>query len=90
MERGNMLPSVPSLRKLCVALRMDANAVLGLDTDNAPDWLDAPEPETEEPLEVRRVVRMLRQMDAAQLAVVSSTASALLKYLGQQPDEPSE
>jgi transcriptional regulator with XRE-family HTH domain len=90
MERGNMLPSVPTLRKLCLALRMDANAILGLDTRNAPAWLDAPKPDTEESLEVRRLVRMLRQMDPAQLAVVSSTASALLKHLGPRPDDSSE
>jgi transcriptional regulator with XRE-family HTH domain len=94
MERGNMLPSVSSLRRLCLALRLDANVVLGLDTGNgtvqAQAWQEEPTPEPEEPLELRRVVRMLRQMDAAQLAVVSSTASALLKYLGPLPEDTSE
>ena len=35
MERGLLTPSVPSLRKLCVVLRLDANAVLGLGTRGA-------------------------------------------------------
>jgi transcriptional regulator with XRE-family HTH domain len=89
-ERGHMLPSVPTLRKLCRVLRVDANTLLGLDIDKAPLWLEAPEPEADEPPELRRLVRTLRQMDAAQLAVVSCTANALLRHTGQRQDEDEQ
>ena len=89
IERGSMLPRVPTLRKLCRVLRQDANILLGLDSETAPSWLEVARPEAEEPPELRRVMRMLRQMDAAQLAVVSSTASALLKHMSRRPKDPS-
>jgi DNA-binding XRE family transcriptional regulator len=90
LERGHLLPSVPTFRKLCRVLRLDANAMLGLDGEKVPLWLEAPEPETDELPELRRLLRALRRMDAAQLAVVSSTASALLKHAGQRTDDDEE
>jgi transcriptional regulator with XRE-family HTH domain len=33
MERGNLTPSVFSLRKLCMVLQLDADAALGLKAD---------------------------------------------------------
>lgn len=90
MERGSMLPSVPKLRKLCRLLRMDANVLLGLDAEKASMWPENPPPEVEESPELRRLTRMLRQMDAARLAVVLGTVSALMKHTSSQPDEPFE
>jgi transcriptional regulator with XRE-family HTH domain len=89
LERGYLLPSVPTLRKLCRALRVDANAILGLDAEKAP-LLKEPEPEADDPPELRRLVRTLRRMDAAQLAVVSSTANALVRHTAQRPDDQAE
>jgi transcriptional regulator with XRE-family HTH domain len=90
IERGNMLPSVPTLRKLCRTLHVDANAMLGLDAKNALAWPEEPDREAEDLPELRRVLRTLRRMDAAQLSVVGSTATALLRYSGQRPEDPSE
>ncbi|QRO02211.1 helix-turn-helix domain-containing protein [Archangium violaceum] len=90
IERGNMLPSVPTLRKLCRTLHVDANAMLGLDAETAPSWPEEPDREAEDLPELRRVLRTLRRMDAAQLSVVGSTATALLRYSGQRPEDPSE
>jgi DNA-binding XRE family transcriptional regulator len=90
LERGYLLPSVPTLRKLCCVLRVDANVILGLDVEKAPLWLEAPEPETDDLPELRRLVRTLRRRDAAQLAVVSSTAHALVRHTAQQPDGQAE
>jgi len=92
LERGHLLPSVPTLRKLCRVLRVDANVILGLDTTKAPLWLEEPEPEPEpdDLPELRRLVRTLRQMDAAQLSVVRSTANALMRNIGHRPDDSSE
>ena len=90
LERGHLLPSVPTLRKLCRVLRVDANVILGLDTSKAPLWLEEPEPEPDDLPQLRRLVRTLRQMDAAQLSVVRSTANALMRNIGHPPDDSSE
>ncbi len=90
LERGQLLPSVPTLRKLCLVLRVDANVILGLDAEKVPLWLVTPDPEADEPPELRRLLRTLRRMDAAQLAVVSSTANALMKYIGKPADDDAE
>jgi transcriptional regulator with XRE-family HTH domain len=85
LERGFLLPSVPTLRKLCRVLRLDANVVLGLDIEKNPSWLKAPEPEADDPPELRRLGRTLRRMDSAQLSVMISTANALMRHTGQRP-----
>jgi len=90
MERGNMLPSVLTLRRVCRVLRVDANVILGLDINKAPLWLEEPELEPHDLPELRRLVRTLRQMDAAQLSVVRSTANALMRNIGHQPDDSSD
>ena len=90
LERGYLLPSVPTLRKLCRVLRLDANVVLGLDVEKDPSWLKAPEPEADAPPELRRLGRTLRRMDSAQLAVMISTANALMRHTMQRPDDQAE
>jgi transcriptional regulator with XRE-family HTH domain len=40
MERGHMMPSVSSLRTLCVVLRLDADVALGLESR---PWRQDPE-----------------------------------------------
>jgi transcriptional regulator with XRE-family HTH domain len=84
MERGHLLPSLPTLLKVCRALRLDANTLLGFDSEKAPLWL-VEESSREEVPEMRRLLRALHRMDAGQLAVMSGTATALLKYSGRQP-----
>jgi DNA-binding XRE family transcriptional regulator len=86
LERGYLLPSIPTFRRICRVLRLDANVVLGLDVEKAPSWREAPEPEADDPPELRRLVRTLRRMDAAQLAVMISTANALVRHTAQRPD----
>jgi DNA-binding XRE family transcriptional regulator len=89
LERGHLLPSVPTFRRLCRVLRLDANVVLGLDAEKAP-LLEVPEPEADDPPELRRLMRTLRRMDTAQLAVVSSTANAVMRHTAQYPDDQAE
>lgn len=83
MERGNVLPSVPTLRRICLALRVDANSLLGLDTYKSLLWLESAPEDADSP-EMRRLLRVLRKMNAAQLAVMRSTAHALVRYLEAQ------
>ena len=78
VERGNLTPSVPSLRRLCVALRVDANAVLNLNGREAAAWLKEPEPTSEESPRLRRLLRTLRQLDDKQLSTVGYVARSLV------------
>ncbi len=78
IERGNLTPSVPSLRRLCVALRVDANAVLGFQAGEAAAWLKESGPTPEESPQLRRLLRILRQLDDKQLSAVGYMARSLV------------
>lgn len=82
LERGRMLPSVPSLRKLCIVLRTPSDAFLGLNTGEVATWVAEAEStptESDEAPELRRLMRTLRKLDAAQLKLISLVAAALQK-----------
>ena len=82
LERGRMLPSVPSLRRLCIALRMPSDTFLGLNTGEVATWVAEaapPEVDLEESPELRRLMRTLRKLDASQLKLIGLVASALQK-----------
>ena len=82
MERGNVTPSILTLRKLCVVLRVDASAALGLEAGEAAAWLKESEPTPEESPQMRRLLRTLRQLDDKQLTAVGYVARILV------PPEP--
>ena len=78
IERGNLTPSVPNLRKLCMVLRVDASAALGLEVGEAAAWLkESPLPPEESP-RLRRLLRTLRQLDDKQLTAVGYMARRLV------------
>ena len=80
LERGRMLPSVPSLRRLCIALRTPSDTFLGLNTGEVPTWAaESAPPDYEESPEYRRLMRTLRKLDASQLKLISLVAAALQK-----------
>jgi transcriptional regulator with XRE-family HTH domain len=80
MERGNLTPSVPNLRKLCLALRVDANAALGLDAREEAEWLKGADPGSEDPPRLRRLVRTLRQLGDDQLAAISGMVRTIAQH----------
>ncbi|HYO56219.1 helix-turn-helix transcriptional regulator [Archangium sp.] len=82
LERGNMLPSVPTFRKLCSALALSADEALGLsDAEKSIPWTPPPPPpEASEPAELRRLLRRARQLDRNSLRVLSLVAA----HLGQK------
>jgi len=89
LERGGMLPSVPTLRKLCAVLHADANALLGLKA--GVPLLSVGEPELEKGKDsprVRQVLRHLRRLTPAQLNAVGHVASTLAKS-NEAPSETS-
>lgn len=77
LERGDMLPSTPTLTKICIALGLSADAVVGLAEPGATQAQPAPDEEL--PPEIRRLLRMVRTMDDEQLAILKGTAAGLLK-----------
>ena len=78
MERGNLTPSVPNLRKLCMVLRVDASVALGLKAGETAAWLKESELTSEESPRLRRLLRTLRQLDDRQLSTVGYVARGLV------------
>jgi transcriptional regulator with XRE-family HTH domain len=71
IERGNSLPSVPTLARIAGVLGVSADALLGriaFVPGTAPGWQVSPP--TDAP-EIRRVVRMLRRASPGALRLVS-------------------
>lgn len=82
LERGNMLPSLPTLMRLCRALAVDANRLLGFSSSTPPAWLTLEIPGEDESPAVRRLLRTVRKLKPRQLAALSNVASALLPSPG--------
>jgi transcriptional regulator with XRE-family HTH domain len=81
LERGNMLPSVPTFRKLCAVLGLSADEALGLSSGSPVEWTPPPPPpEVSEPAELRRLLRRARQLDRNSIRVLSLVAA----HLGQK------
>lgn len=93
MERGGLLPRLPKFRRLCRVLGLDANVLLGLTTSAAAPRLDTSERPPEEPLAVRRLLRLMRGMNSRQLAALARVAQVLVDAgthaSSDAPDSPS-
>jgi transcriptional regulator with XRE-family HTH domain len=83
VERGEMMPSTPKLKLICGVLRVPADRLIGLVTTRAEPGSPATPPD-DTPLELRRLIRLVRTMDEDQLAVFMGTASGLLKLKGRR------
>ncbi len=84
MERGKVLPSVTTLRRLCQVLRIGADTLLGLEVEA----LEPPQEEGaataspgEDPPRLRRLVRALRALDPVQLKAVAQVVHGALGLL---------
>ncbi len=75
LERSNLLPSVPTLRQLCLTLGVSADEFLGLGPSKAPDWANGPR--QLEPPHLRRLLRTLRALSPEQLRLVGGLAREL-------------
>ncbi|MBJ6760198.1 helix-turn-helix transcriptional regulator [Myxococcaceae bacterium JPH2] len=81
LERGHMLPSVRTLRKLCLVLNASSDVLLGLSATttvegSAPQLAEDP-PEYRERPEVRRLMRTVRKLDSPRLRLLGQVAHAL-------------
>ncbi|MBE4750255.1 helix-turn-helix transcriptional regulator [Corallococcus sp. ZKHCc1 1396] len=80
LERGKMMPSVPTLFRLCLALQLSADASLGLAVAAAAGaglWEEDSTDKDDLP-EMRRLLRSLRRLPRPQLKLMSLVASAIL------------
>lgn len=80
IERGGMMPSVPSLRRVCLALAISADTLLSLDRSQVAESLEAPPPPPSIPEskpELDRIVRMLSTWTPEQLQVLARVISVL-------------
>ncbi|MFY0526256.1 helix-turn-helix domain-containing protein [Archangium gephyra] len=81
LERGILMPSVPTLRRICVALHMSADAMLALSSPQSQSPVLEPVPpppvEPEEERIMRRLMRNVRKLNPIQIRALSMMASTL-------------
>jgi len=77
IERGGMVPSVPTLVRICQALKISSDELLGL--ANADGTLKVTEPagENAERPELRPVIRVMRTLDSSHIKLLGRVATAL-------------
>ena len=76
IERGAMMPSLPTVQRLCRVLEVDANTLLGFSSPTPPAWFTSP-PSKERPA-VHEFLRTARRMKPRQLRALRGVAHALL------------
>jgi transcriptional regulator with XRE-family HTH domain len=77
LERGQMLPSVPTLHQLCVSLGLSADEVLGFLPEGGARRLQPPP--VEESPEVRRVSRQLSRLNRRKLQLLGALVRLLAR-----------
>lgn len=82
LERGELLPRLPTFLRVCRALGLDANALLGFSSSQPPAWLVPPTAAEEEPASVRRLLRAVRPLSPRQLTALTHVASTMLPAPG--------
>jgi transcriptional regulator with XRE-family HTH domain len=70
VERGTMMPSVPTLRRMCVALGISADVLLSLLVQEGKGAVARPSPESGEHPELSRIVHLLRGWSPERLALL--------------------
>jgi transcriptional regulator with XRE-family HTH domain len=82
IERGQMLPSVPTLHRLCMTLPISASALLDL---QSPKALAAAAPEPELTPELTRLARLLRLLTPQGLRCVGALAADIRRRKNLAP-----
>jgi transcriptional regulator with XRE-family HTH domain len=81
MERGKVMPSVPTLRRLCAVLHISADELLGLSGQGAAFELskDSRRKQEQSSPGLRRLLTLVLRMDETQLQALTGMAGALLR-----------
>lgn len=77
IERGDMMPSVPSLRRLCLVLGISSDALLDLKPTQVAATVDESPTEESFSPELRRIVHQLRTWTPKRLKVLSKVLTVL-------------
>lgn len=75
IERGQMLPSVPTLFRLCMILNVSSDMLLGLDAEERDSLAGRPGPEALP--ELRRLSALVRTLSPAALRTLTAVATAV-------------
>ena len=75
IERGQMLPSVPTLFRLCMALGVSSDDLLGLDDTEREVLVGSPTVEASP--ELRRLEALVRTLSPAALRTLSAVATVV-------------
>lgn len=81
IERGDMMPSVPSLRRISVVLGISSDALLGVSPDQVEATVAEASPGENLSPELRRIVHQLRGWPAQKLKVLSRILTVLASAL---------
>jgi transcriptional regulator with XRE-family HTH domain len=77
IERGQMLPAVPTLRKIATALGISADVLLGISPKEVARTLGEPAPEVPPSPELRKLMRTLRAWPDEKVHLLARMAKAL-------------
>jgi transcriptional regulator with XRE-family HTH domain len=78
IERGDMMPSVPSLRRICLALGISADALLELKPSEVSATVDDVPSEEELRPELRKILLQLRPWPTRRLKVLSKVLNVVI------------
>src|ERR1041384_4487491 len=70
-ERGDIMPSVPSLRRISIVLGISSDALLGVSPYQVAATVDGAHPEWNLSPELRRILHQLRTWPSRRLKVLS-------------------
>lgn len=79
LERGGMMPSVQTLRRISTVLKVPSDGLLGLTSSEVTAWVDAAPEAPQESAELRRLARNLRRLSNSDLKVLHVVALALAR-----------
>jgi transcriptional regulator with XRE-family HTH domain len=82
MERGQMLPRVENLRRLCLVLNVPPHELLGLESmlgRSASLPFEDARPRPDDSADMRRLLRRLRKLNAHQVKLLSLIAGAMME-----------
>jgi transcriptional regulator with XRE-family HTH domain len=79
IERGGMMPSVPTLRRLSISLKIPSDTLLSLSHSEVTAWVDSLPAREERSPDLRRLARSLRNLSPSQLKVLNVLATALTR-----------
>jgi len=81
IERGGMMPSVPTLRRLSIVLKIPSDTLLSLSHSEVTAWVDSlsAKEELQRSPNLKRLARSLRHLTPSQLKVLNILATELTR-----------